>query len=178
MAQARQAKKDDDGLSELERRFATEYLVDFNATQAYLRAAAPNKVKITSARANGSRLLKNPLIQQLVRDARDQRMAAVDLKVEDVMAQLKAQLLYDPRRVFDQRTGGLLPMDEWPDDVAAAVIGVKDTVAGREIKFTDKSAALDKAMRYFGLFERDNKQQAEAIAEVVFKVVKPGGANA
>jgi hypothetical protein len=33
-----------DGRTDMERRFIVEYLVDFNATRAYIAAAAPRKI--------------------------------------------------------------------------------------------------------------------------------------
>lgn len=160
-------------MTDLERRFAVEYLgaAQFNATEAYMRAAG-GKVTRETAKANGFRLLQKPEVQALVLAERDRLLGKAELSAEVVLAKLKAFLMYDARRLFDQKTGALLPMERWPEDVATAVIGVKDTIAGREVKLVDKTAALDKAMRYFGLFEKDNKRQAEAIAEVVFKVVK------
>lgn len=164
---------DEGNLTAIERRFATEYLVDFNAAAAYRRATR-GKATPNTAKASGHMLLHRAEVQAVIRAERDRLLAVAQLSAQEVLIKLKHCLMYDPRRIFDTK-GALLPMEQWPDDVAAAVVGVEDTMAGRKVKFADKVAALDKAMRYFGLFEKDNRQQAEAFAEVVFKVVKADG---
>lgn len=165
------------GASELERRFALEYLVDFDAGSAYERARHPIKVTRKTASTNGGKLLHSPAVQQLVRQARDRALSFAELDVHSVLVKLRQCLMYDARTLYTPE-GKLRPMGEWPADVAAAVVGIEDTMAGRKVKLADKVAALDKAMRYFGLFEKDNRQQAEAFAEVVFKVVKADGSVA
>lgn len=164
------SKRGEDGLTDLERKFALLYLRDFNATRAYRDAAAPRKISDKTAEANGYRLLQKPSIRDTVKAHRDAQMAEADLSVAQVLEKLRQFLMYDARKVFDE-SGGVLPMDQWPDDVAAAVVGVKDTMFGREVKFVDKATILEKAMKYHGLFERDNKQKAEAFEEVIFSVV-------
>jgi hypothetical protein len=56
------------------------------------------------------------------------------------------------------------PMAEWDDDTAATVAGVEVEEIGergtiKKLRHWDKSAALDKAMRYLGLYKTDNEQQ-------------------
>lgn len=160
------------GMTELERRFAAHFLVDFNATEAYAKASRGRASRAT-AMANGHRLLQRPDIQALIRAERDRLLAGAELSAADVLKQLKRSLFYDIRKLFDENDR-LLPMKLWPDDVAAAVVGIKDTITGREIKMADKVSALDKAMKYLGLFERDNRQSAEAVTEVVFRLIGTG----
>lgn len=162
------------GLTELERRFAIAYLVDFNATEAYMRAA-PGKVSRSTARVNGHRLLQAPAMQALIKDECDRRLNEAGVTVQQTLEKLRQCLMYDVRQLFDPATGDLKPMAEWPDDVAASVVGVKDTQWGREIKLVDKVAALEKAMKYHGLFNENNKQKGEAIAEVMWAMVSPSG---
>lgn len=172
MGTSRRKGADQSGVTGLERRFAVAYLIDFNATEAYLSAAG--KVSRGTARANGHRLLQKPEIQALIRAERDKHLDQSSITVQQTMAKLRQCLMYDVRKLFDER-GNLKPMREWPADEAAAVVGVKDTQWGREIKLADKVAALEKAMKYHGLFDKDNRQKGEAIGEVLFQLVSPGG---
>lgn len=138
------AKKAPRGPTEMEQRFASFYLEDFDASAAY-RRAAPGKVTQRTAQVNGSKMLARPIVRELIKQQRDKVLARSELTIETVMAQLKNFLTYDPRALFDAK-GQLRPMTEWPAEVAGAVIGIKDTMAGREVKLVDKSATLEKAL--------------------------------
>lgn len=159
-------------MTELERRFAIAYLTTFNATAAYLDAAG--KVSRSTARVNGHRLLKDPEVQALIKAECDRHLNEAALTVQQTLAKLRQFLMYNIRNLFDER-GNLKPMNEWPPVEAAAVISVKDTQWGREVKLVDKVAALEKAMKYHGLFSQDNKQKGEAIAEVMWSFVSADG---
>lgn len=165
-------KQSAEACSELERRFATFYLEEFVASKAYLRAS-PRKVTVRTAEVNGSKLLKMPRVRALIKQERDKYMAKADLSIEQVLLQLKAHVLYDPRLIFDAK-GKIRPMAEWPAEVAAAVVGVKDTLGGREIKFVDKGASLERAMKYFGLFREDNRQRTDPLAEMIAHIQSNG----
>ena len=156
--------------------FVREYLKDCNATQAYLRAGY--RVSLTVAGSSGQRMLKNGAIAAAVARLSAKNLDAAELSVAQVLDKLRQFLTYDARQLYDEH-GQLRPMNEWPSDAAAAVVGIKETNAGREIKLVDKVAALEKAMKYHGLFERDNSQQSDALRELVargvtFRVVRPG----
>jgi phage terminase small subunit len=161
-------------VTEFDRRFALHYLQDLNATQAYLRAKLPVKVKLSTAKANGHRMLLRDEVQALVLAERDRLLSSAELTATDTLVKLKQMLMYDPRKMF-REDGSMIPIHELPDDLAAACVGFKDTIAGREIKLADKVAVLEKAMKYHGLFEKDNKQTADAITEVLFAFKSPGG---
>ena len=52
-------------MTEKQKKFADEYLIDLNATRAY-KVAYPNVKKDAAARTNGSRLLTNANIQKYI----------------------------------------------------------------------------------------------------------------
>jgi hypothetical protein len=77
-------------------------------------------------------------------------------------------------------------MSEWTEDMAVVVTSieaeeVKTATKGesvvavqvKKIKFWDKNAALDKAMRHLGLFENDNRQLGQNLAIQVNLVGAP-----
>lgn len=59
-------------MTERQRRFADEYIVDCNATRAY-KAAYPNVKKDETAAANGARLLRNAKVAAYI----EERLAAI-----------------------------------------------------------------------------------------------------
>src|SRR5438309_11602101 len=64
--------------------FATEYLVDGNATRAAIRAGYSSR----SARAQGSRLLTVPQVAAVIREGEERRRERVELKQDDVRREL------------------------------------------------------------------------------------------
>lgn len=174
--------RDDDGVSAMERRFAAEYLVDLNATEAYMRASLPRKVSRKTAGTNGWKTLQRPEVQALVRANRDEAVARAGLTVDDTLTKLRQLLMYDVRKLYSKE-GTPLHITELSDDMAAAIVGVEVVTKGNEMmgfgevtkfKLADKVATLEKALKYHGLFKEDYKQQTEALKEVVLKFVDAG----
>jgi phage terminase small subunit len=69
----------------------------------------------------------------------------------------------DPGEVYDENNQ-LLPIKQMPLYVRATIAGIdhdKDTGRVIRIRFWDKNAALEKAMKHFGLYDRDNRQKSE-----------------
>lgn len=179
------AARDADGLTPLERRFAVEYLVDFNATRAWMRAST-RKVSEPAAATAGNRALKLPAIQALVAGKAEQLTEAAELSVKDVLTKLRQMMLFDPRKLFDAK-GNPIPFTELDDDTVPAIAGLdvleeydgvgKDRVFigyVKKYKLIDRNSTLDKAMKYFGLFSVDNKQKADAVGALIEAVHASG----
>jgi phage terminase small subunit len=138
-----------------------------NATQAATAAGYSPK----TAYSQGNRLLKDVEIQQSLSKRQQKLAKQFELDTEKVLAQL-AQIVYaDPRKCFGP-DGCLLPVREWPDEVAAMVSSVevdalfegtgkdrKQIGVTQKVKFWDKNSAIEKAMKHLGQFEKDNKQR-------------------
>lgn len=150
--------------------FAAEYLKDFNATQAAIRAGYAPK----SARVEGSRLLTHPAVAALVAPKREEavieRAEAINrmvLSAERTRLEIARIAYFDPRRMFD-KDGRPLGITELDDDTAAVVAGLEvveerdpeGNVIGhvKKWKLADKNAALEKAAKIGGLYELDNNQ--------------------
>lgn len=65
--------------------FITEYLVDFNATQAAIRAGYSEK----TAFSIGAENLTKPLIQQAIVEAREARSERVEWTADEILRDLK-----------------------------------------------------------------------------------------
>lgn len=138
-----------------------------NATQAAITAGYSAK----SSAAQASRLLSDVNISAELRKRQGQLAEVFKLDTERVLAQL-AQIVYaDPRKCFGP-DGALLPVKDWPDDVAAMVSSVevdalyegsgkdrKQIGVTQKVKFWDKNSAIEKAMKHLGQFEKDNRQR-------------------
>lgn len=74
-------------MTDKQRKFADEYLIDCNATRAY-KAAYPNIKKDEAARANGSKLLTNASIKAYINEKLEEMSSAKVASAEEVMKYL------------------------------------------------------------------------------------------
>ena len=120
----------DPSLTPKQAKFVEEYLVDFNATQAAIRAGYSEK----TAYSQGQRLLKYVEIQAALTRRRHELLQANDLTPEKVVAELE-KLAFASMTTYT--TWGplgvhLIASDKLPGGAAAAVSEVSETI-------TDKS---------------------------------------
>ena len=72
------------GLTPLQRRFAEEYLVDLNATEAYVRAGGSAK----TANVQGPRLLRNEFVAAIVEALQAERSKRTEITQDMVLKEL------------------------------------------------------------------------------------------
>ena len=156
----RMGKTNPDELTPQQRLFCHEYLIDLNATQAASRAGYKEK----SAGNQGYVLLNTPKIKEEIQRLMDARSAKVDVNAETVLRELLLIATSDLRKVFNEK-GSLLPVDQWPDDIAKSISGVEieDLFDGhgedrvqvgytKKVKMWDKPKALELIGRHLKLF--------------------------
>lgn len=154
-------------LNEKQARFAQEYLIDLNATQAAIRAGYSAK----TAGQQGFDLLKNPEIEAAVAKGIAERSKRVEISADRVLQELAKIAFVDIRKAVrwgrspvDEASKKaspnglgmypveLVPSDEIDDDTAAAVSEVSLTETGIKIKLHDKRGALVDLGKHLGLF--------------------------
>ena len=74
-------------MTEKQKIFADEYLIDLNATRAY-RAAYPSVKKDETARANGSRMLTNANVAGYISDRMNERQKRTEITQDMVLQEL------------------------------------------------------------------------------------------
>lgn len=142
-------------MTKKQERFIEEYLIDLNATQAAIRAGySPN-----NADKIGSELLGKTRVSDAIKTAMAERSKRTGINQDRILMELAKIALVNPENVvnFDEAT---IREDALPEDLAAvASVKVKrfPTKDGegieREIKFYDKTKALDLAGRHLGMFK-------------------------
>lgn len=151
-------------LHEKKKRFCEEYVKDFNAARAYRDAGYAAK----DARINASLLLNKPEVQEylsgLIGDIRQRN----DMEVDAIVQELKKIAFADmadywsednrPRPVHDIPKDARMALDTYQDDSIPTKSGTRKY---RKIKLNSKLDAIEKLMRYFGAYEKDNKQKSE-----------------
>lgn len=134
-------------------RFAEEYLIDGNATQAALRAGYSER----SAYSQGQRLLKKDEVQECIRKGQERIQRRLEVTQERIVKELARLAFCDPRDFFTEH-GALKPIHELSDDAAAVIAGM-DVSKGlngeilRKIKLNRKEKALEMLCKHLGLFD-------------------------
>ena len=165
------------GLTDKQRRFVQEYLVDLNATQAALRAGdAEGK----QAAVQGPRLLSNAKIQAALHVRQAEIANSLEVTQERVVAEFagigfaniedllswKMELEHLPFSASPDEEAEKVLMsrvrikdsEEVPRRISAAIQSVEETEKGIKFRLHDKLSALDKLSRFLGLYEKDNTQ--------------------
>ena len=164
-------------LSNKQRRFVDEYLVDLNATQAAIRAGYSAR----AASSTGPRLLKNPGIAQAVAERQERISNHLFVTAERVVLEYAHLAFADMRDYMHFAENGdvLLDWSAMPEDATKAIVEVtQDTynegrgAAQREVKRTkfklhDKRGALDALAKHLGLFRERGGEDAETVIKSV-----------
>ena len=146
-------------LSAKRQRFAEEYLVDLNGTQAAIRAGYAT----IGAKVTASRLLTDANVQQAVQTGRARLSERTDVTVERVIEEYRRIAFADLRNLVAVVGGDVVitDTDDLTDEQAASLAEVSATKDGVRIKTHSKIAALDSLAKHLGLFAADNKSVVE-----------------
>lgn len=136
--------------------FVSEYLKDFNATQAAIRAGYSPK----TAGQIGGALLKKVEIQLAISAVQEKRLAKADIDGDRLLRELNRVALFDPRRLFGP-DGSPRSLPDLDDDTVAAVAGLDvieqfddDGLKRGDIKkwkLANKLGAIELLLRHLGL---------------------------
>ena len=139
--------------------FVLEYLVDLNATQAWIRAGG----NPATADKVGPRKIKHGLTGMAIARAQAERAKRVGITAERVLQEQARIAFGDPRAVLN-RDGSLKSPHEMNEDDAAMIEGVKtrrivevgpdgkmQQAEIQEVKLASKQAALSALMRHLGM---------------------------
>lgn len=136
-----------------------------NGTQAALDAGFSEK----TATAQASRLLRHVKVQQEITRRRAELEQQSGLTAERVLREIARIVYFDPRELF-REDGSLKPTSEWTDDQAAAIASIEISDGKTRVKAWDKNAALEKAMKHLGLYEKDNQQKGSALSALLAEI--------
>lgn len=129
-------------------KFVDEYLKDLKPHLAAKRAGYGEHY--------GSRLMAVPEIRDAINARMRARAARSRISQDAVIAELGRIALANVRDLYDDK-GTLIPVDQLPEDVSAAIREIEVTIGGNEllatkkIKLHDKLAALTTLAKHHGL---------------------------
>jgi len=140
----------------LRARFAEEYAIDHNGTQAAIRAGYSPK----TAAAAASRMLRDVKVDVKVNTLDTERSQRSAITADRVMQEYERLALLDPLDLFNS-DGTLKTLAEMPEDARRAIAGleVRELTADegtlqavlKKLKFADKKGALDSLAKIMGL---------------------------
>lgn len=170
-----------------QRVFVAEYIKDRNGTQAAIRTG----YKANSAQEQASRLLSNAMVREAIDAFVIKAEEKAGLTIERTLREVARLAYFDPRKLLNP-DGSPKPINELDDETAACLAGmdILEQFEGtgderqfvgyvKKYKIADKNAALEKAMKHLGLYEKDNEQKSDPLAELFKQVIgtplRPGG---
>jgi phage terminase small subunit len=144
-------------------RFAEEYIVDLNATQAAIRAGYSER----TAKSIGQENLTKPDLQEYIQNLMDERSKRTEITADMVLkeyAKIGFSNITDYLKVEEktvQTDVGPIMMqgvtifetDHIERDKLDAVAEIKQTRDGIALKLHDKKGALDSIARHLGMFK-------------------------
>lgn len=113
-----------DGLTHKQRRFVDEYLLCASATKAAIHAGYSAK----SAQVTSSRLMDDPKILVAIEEAQGERSERTRVDADYLLKRLHEEVDADIADLYDEETGDLLPLHQWPP------VWRRGLVAGVEIE--------------------------------------------
>lgn len=162
-------------LTQKQKLFIDEYLIDLNATRAY-KVAYPSCKKDDTAAVNGSRMLRNAKVAEYIQERMKEREKRTEITQDWVLEELRkiasvngtdfAQVVREPvirnnSYVVDPDTGQvrtrdvvrIIPTVELPEEKRAAISAIKETKFGINVETYDRLRALELLGRHLGMFK-------------------------
>lgn len=160
-----------DDISDLARRFAGEYLLDFKVNKAASRAGCTT--------GQGQAFLDDPRVQSIINDQKRRASDRVNIGVDYVLEKYRRIIEGSPIDYFREGSGrGLKPYNELTDEERDALKSIKFTMNGPAVETHDKVGALKAVGQFLGMFvekvehsgvvetKRTALSEAEIIAEL------------
>lgn len=141
-------------MTEKQKIFAEEYLVDLNATRAYRKAYPSVKRDETAAQA-GSRMLRNVKVAAYISERMVERQKRTEVTQDRVIEELAALAFTNLTDIVTVRRNAVFVKDT--DNLTTAqkkaIASIKENVnGGIEVKLSDKRAALELLGRHLGMW--------------------------
>lgn len=154
-------------LTDKQKMFCEEYMIDLNATQSSIRAGYSKN----TAQEIGSENLSKPLIQEYLAELKAKRSEKLEIDSNNVLKELLNWAYGDTTDFMLQTVEEIKSM---PPEIRRLVTGFKaieritkdsegnDIVENlMELKFISKEKAMEMITKHIGFNELDNRQQSE-----------------
>ena len=162
-------------MTERQKRFCEEYLIDLNATQAAIRAGYSAK----TAKEQGCQQLTNINVRARIDVALAARSKRTGVNQDRVIRELARVAFANATDVVDFETAELIQSATSDDTAAIASVKVKiiPTSDGlgieREIRMADKLKALELLGRHMGMFTDNLKVAGDLGVQIIDDISSP-----
>ena len=158
-----------------QKRFCDEYLIDFNATRDY-KAAYKSCRKDETANVNGSKLLRNTKVQEYIAEKQQEMQERNKITQDTIIQELAKIALFNIKDIYNE-DGTLKKVTELDDDTAKAISGVKILQKAGAMKIilsktNDKTKALELLGKHLGMFKENVNLTQDKPFEVNINVKK------
>lgn len=180
-------------MTNAQKRFCDEYLIDFNASRAYKAAYKSCKSDLT-ARTNASKLLTKTNIQKYISEKQKEIEEKTEITQKKIIQELAKIALFNIKDIYNEN-GTLKKVTELDDDTAKAISGVKilqkagamkislsktkdeipiEHIPEQTIEFktNDKTRALELLGKHLGMFKENVNLTQDKPFEVNINVKK------
>lgn len=183
-------------MTDAQKRFCDEYLIDLNATRAY-KVAYKNCKSDLTARTNGSKLLTNTNIQKYIsekqKEIEKRTEVTQDMVIEELSAiafskasdyvklkKMKRNVpVFDGEDIIDYKEEEYIgieftPTEELTEEQKKALAGIKQGKFGLQVDSCDKVRALELLGRHLGIFNdkidvnvKEKEEKKNAISDIL-----------
>lgn len=170
-------------MTDAQKRFCDEYLIDLNATRAYKVAYSRCK-KDETANVNGSKLLRNAKVQEYISAKQKEIEKRTEVTQDMVIKELAKIAFLDIRKLYTEN-GQLKNVADIDGDTAGAISSLEtleeyegygndrekigDT---QKVRLLDKTKALELLGKHLGMFKDKVEIEQNKPFEVNIKVKK------
>lgn len=152
-------------------RFCQEFLIDLNATQAYIRCG----YKAKDCASMSSRLMTNAKVRARIDELKATRSARTGVNQDRVIRELARVAFLDPTLLANMNNATI--SEDASEDDRAAISSVKVKSGAdwteREVKFADKLKALELLGKHLGMFQ-DNLNITGELPKIINDVPRDG----
>lgn len=151
-------------MTDAQKRFCDEYLIDLNATRAY-KVAYPKCKEDETANAASSRMLRNVKVQEYISEKQKEIEKRTEVTQDMVIKELAKIAFLDIRKLYTEN-GQLKNVADIDSDTAGAISSletleeyegygddrekIRDT---QKVKLLDKTKALELLGKHLGMFK-------------------------
>lgn len=138
-------------LTARQERFVEEYMIDLDAKNAAIRAGYSAR----SAKTLGPRLKKMKNVAARIEEEQAKRARRTGITAERVLRELAQLAFFDASKCLGMLNGDMEKMEELERETAS-IAAIKIGKGGIEIRFHDKTRALELLGRHMGIFREEN----------------------
>lgn len=138
-------------LTDKQRRFCEEYLVDLNATQAAIRAGYSSK----GINKRTTRMMANDGIQQYISELMQEQSKRTEITADKVLQELAAIAFSDRTELAQVGKHGevnFTPTEQLPNEIKKIIAGIENGKYGTKVTTYDKVKALELLGKHLGMF--------------------------